>query len=179
MPTQGSILMILETTNRKGKYMKNENISELTNSEYGSWHWFNTLASKIKSRGEFLMNETNSISEDLLCSWGLALYSEAKELLDHKGKINIKEDVEPENTLSIKLTYINNESYDGWPDYGREVFAMIQHCKTQKFENAVLVRIDNDHCEWIHKTMGNKESDGSELSSDYNVKFWGYLPVLD
>lgn len=58
------------------------------------------------------------------------------------------------------------------PDIGRNVLAIVQHWHTKGKRFAVLKGVNEDYCNW--RTV----DDDSELSYDWNVIAWDYLPEL-
>jgi hypothetical protein len=59
------------------------------------------------------------------------------------------------------------------PDIGRNVLVIVQHWHTKGKRFAVLKAVDEDDHNW--QTV----DDGSELSHDWNVIAWDYLPELE
>lgn len=62
-------------------------ISKLTNSEIGSYHWFHTLMSFQKHVGEFLKDK--SPTEEILRQWGKQLEENSMELIQGFNKITL------------------------------------------------------------------------------------------
>lgn len=58
------------------------------------------------------------------------------------------------------------------PTVGRPVLAIVQHWHTKGKRFAVMKGVDEDDCSW--RTV----DDDSELSHDWNVIAWDYLPEL-
>lgn len=61
-------------------------LSPLTNSPSGSYHWYHTIMAQHLHIGEFLANK--SPTEEVIRAWGSYLYKSSKELVDHFEKIN-------------------------------------------------------------------------------------------
>ena len=59
------------------------------------------------------------------------------------------------------------------PDPEKPVLAVIQHWHTKGKRYAVLVGVNEDDCSY------RLDDDGSELSHDWDVIAWDYLPEFD
>ena len=64
-----------------------ETTSPITHSPVGSYHWYHTLAARVKNIGEFLKEKTPN-DESITRKWGTTLYDAATELIDHHVLIN-------------------------------------------------------------------------------------------
>lgn len=77
--------------------------------------------------------------------------------------VGVEHMVRPE----YKLGEWNDPSVDP-PENGIEVLAVLEHCGSGNKRYAVIVHIEADDYDW--------EFDNQELSYDFDVLLWAYLP---
>ncbi len=65
-------------------------LSETTNSEIGSTHWFMTLTSNLMNIGLHMVNLPMTAEQQI--DYGHTLYQNAEELRDNYSKINLNKE---------------------------------------------------------------------------------------
>lgn len=71
---------------RENKAFIKGEISEITNSEIGSHHWYSTLLSQINRIGSFLNEKPDNVTKEYMKEWGLTLTKNAQEILSYLNK---------------------------------------------------------------------------------------------
>jgi hypothetical protein len=79
-------------------------ISNLTNSEIGSQHWYNTLLAKIESFGRYM--RMHRLTPQQEATWGKMMIDYSKELIDNYDSIQDSYRTitfKPSETIIIKI----------------------------------------------------------------------------
>lgn len=75
-------------------------ISDFSNSEIGTAHWFNTLIGNSMNVGQYLhLHGSTGISEETLAEWGMGLWERSKELMQWYEKTGLAD----RNRLILQL----------------------------------------------------------------------------